>query len=307
MSDLEHTSEEFPIEYIDMRQFDCLLNKIEKPPRGLYMRGNIDILRSDQLMVCIIGSRRHSQYGETVVKSLIHYLAPYNPVIISGLATGIDTLALQYALEKDLHCIAILGSGLDDDSIYPRENIPLAHTIIKNSGLLISEHPAKTKAIKWHFPARNRIMAGLSKAIIIVEGGRKSGTLITARLGLDFNREIISVPGSIFSELSTGPISLIQHGAIPLSHPSEIIDILGLRDNAAIQPELKLREEAMLHERYSRCSVDEKKIMETLVQPIDRNDLLIKTSFEIQKLQVLLTTLEVKGFITEKYGKIVRL
>ncbi len=308
-SDDKAGGDAFPVEQIYVKRYRCLLNEIPQPPDTLFIRGNAELLNSKRLMVCIIGSRKHTQYGESVVKSLIGYLAPYNPIIISGLATGIDTLALQYAVEKDLACIAVLGSGINDNSIYPRENISLAHIILNKSGLLISEYPPGTRADKWRFPVRNRIMAGLAKAIIIVEGGKKSGTLITARLGLDFNRDIICIPGSIFSELSGGPLSLIQHGAIPLTHPSDILEVLELgTDDESLARQSTLHDEAHINERYSRCTTEERMIIDALLyEPLDRNDLLIKTGYEIQKLQVLITTLEVKGFIIEKYGKIVRL
>lgn len=277
------------------------------------------------LKICIVGARKHTAYGVKVVEELIQKLAPYKPIIVSGLATGIDSIALETALKHNLQTIAVIGSGLDDDSIYPRENIPLVYQIQNQNGLIISEYPEGEQGLKWHFPARNRIMAGISDVIIIVEGTERSGTLITARLGLEFGKDIICVPGSIFSPLSTGPLGLISQGAIPLTEIDDIEKILNLEspnkgenqsdksdnsDNKKSEKTAKqlklLKDEPDKTKKYSRCNYDETYVLKVLKEPLSREELTEITQYSYGALQIILIELEIKGYVTEKYGKIVR-
>lgn len=297
--------------YIYVSDYSTSLNLIPKPPQGLYIRGDSEVLNSPYPAVCIIGSRKHTLYGEQVVRSIIETLAPYHIPIVSGLATGIDTLAHTYALKHNLPCIAVLGCGIDDDTIYPRENLSLAHRIIESKGLLISEYPPETKPEKWRFPMRNRIMAGIASVIVIVEGGEKSGTLITGKIGLDYNKHIFCVPGSIFSEVSRGPLSLIVEGATPLIRPSDILEILGIlpiehASQNSICPE---KENVKRYRNIDtmHCNTDEIRILESLAEePLSLNDISYKTGIDIADLYIHITTLEVKKYIIQKYGKIVR-
>lgn len=357
------------IEYLRLADLDCVLNNYADMPQGLYLRRSkasldeakelLSIPRNANLepepvsqytqglerkKICIIGARKHTAYGVLVVKAIIKELVRFNPIIISGLATGIDTIALETALEYNLKTIAVIGSGLDDSSIYPRENIILTHRIEKSGGIIISEYEEGTEASKWHFPRRNRIMAGLADIIIIVEGTRKSGTLITARLGLEYGKDIVCVPGSIFSPLSQGPLSLIEQGAIPLTRIEDIVDLVNTHEidiqlelqfdntkdnkyiieqdenihnkhrgninykNASESPlNLKvIREEQTLAEKYYSCSEEELGILNLLNSPLDRQELLEISQYKLSALQIILIQLEIKGYITEKYGKIVR-
>lgn len=277
------------------------LKNIFNCPAKLYIRGDTDILDLDCLYICIIGARKHSEYGRQVVRGILREIKHYNPIVISGLATGIDSIALQESLELGLRTIAVLGSGLDDESIYPRTNIRLANQIIERGGLLLSEYAPGTSAQKWTFPQRNRIMAGLSHTIIVIEGNRQYGTLITARLGLEFGKTIVSVPGSIFSPLSAGPLSLIADGAIPLTCPEDILSIHNLEKN-----QLALRDRADRDMLYSRCNADELILLEKLAEPKTRDQLLVETKYTADRLQIVILTLEIKGLIEEKMSKIVR-
>lgn len=358
------------IEYVELAGMDCILNMLEDMPQGLYLRRGeatqgeaVDLLcvesgaktseklaknlaqefaqnstqNSARKKICIIGARKHTAYGVLVVKAIVKELARFDPIIISGLATGIDTVALETALEHNLKTIAVIGSGLDDDSIYPRENLLLTYQITGSGGIIVSEYVEGTPAMKHHFPRRNRIMAGLADIIIIIEGSRKSGTLITARLGLEFGKDIVCVPGSIFSPLSQGPLSLIEQGAIPLTQISDILEVLHLEEKNS-QLEFKfdieksaeeakqvgggkktypifddstqnlkiIREEQTLAEKYYRCSEEELGILNLLNEPLDKQQLLEISQYRLSELQIILIQLEIKGYITEKYGKIVR-
>lgn len=301
--------------YIYVSDYSTALNLIPKPPLGLYVRGDPEILNSPIPAVCIIGSRKHTSYGEQVVKAIIEVLAPFKVPIVSGLATGIDTLAHRYALDFGLPCIAVLGCGLDDETLYPRENRTLAHRILSSGGALISEYPPETKPDKWRFPMRNRIMAGIAHTIIIVEGGEKSGTLITGKMGLEYNKQIFCVPGSIFSDLSRGPLSLISEGATPLLHPIDILHSIGIQtlkedhqtsifENQNTSHTLKqYREIDLMH-----CNQNEIKILEFLApEPLTLSNLAEKTSVDISELYIHIVSLEVKKYIKQEYGKIVRL
>lgn len=284
---------------IPRSQFGTNLSHIHTPPKSLYVRGNSELLESSDLKICIIGSRTHTEYGRRVTLDIIKTLAPYHPIIISGLATGIDSHALTYALTHHLRCIAVLGSGLCDDVIYPQSNVGLAHQIVAAGGALISEYGPEVRAQKWSFPLRNRIMAGLSDSIVIVEGGIHSGTLITARLGLEFGRTIISVPGSIFSQLSAGPLSLIEQGAIPLTSPNDILRIHNLSGG-----QLLLRDETSYREQYTRCTPEERTLLDQLGHEMQRDELLRALKWSPDRFQIVLVTLEIKGLIHEKYGYI---
>ncbi|MFM2383552.1 MAG: hypothetical protein RIQ72_124 [Candidatus Parcubacteria bacterium] len=293
--------------YIYVSDYSTSLNLIPKPPQGLYVRGDTEVLNSPYPAVCIIGSRKHTLYGEQVVRSIIETLAPYHIPIVSGLATGIDTLAHTYALKHNLPCIAVLGCGIDDDTIYPRENLGLAYRIIEAKGLLVSEYPPETKPEKWRFPMRNRIMAGIASVIIIVEGGEKSGTLITGKIGLEYNKHIFCVPGSIFSEVSRGPLSLIAEGATPLIRPSDILEVLGIlpKEDIATTQKDGVKVYRDIDTKY--CTADEIRILESLIEePLSLNDISYKTGIDIADLYIHITTLEVKKYIIQKYGKIVR-
>ncbi len=216
------------IDTIYKKDFPELLKQIPEKaiPAKLYYRGNISLLKpaSDEKnlnikYLCVVGSRRHTQYGKELVERLIAPLKDYNIVIISGLAYGIDTIAHQVALKNNIPTIAVPGSGIDTDSIYPKAHRGVAEEIVREGGLLLSEFEPGSTPQPWYFPQRNRIMAGLAHAILIIEAENRSGTLITAKLALDYNRSILAVPGSIFSPHSEGTNSLIRDGAeVILSH-----------------------------------------------------------------------------------------
>jgi DNA processing protein len=192
----------------DSEEYPPLLKQIPDAPLLLYVRGDVKVL--SQFAVAIVGSRRPSAYGSSVAHRQAHDLAQRQLVIASGLARGVDSAAHRGALEAKGKTVAVLGSGLD--VIYPRENKKLADEIAK-SGAVISEFPLGTGPTPENFPIRNRIISGLSLGVVVVEAAEYSGSLITARLALEQNREVFAVPGNITSAQSFGPNHLIKQGA----------------------------------------------------------------------------------------------
>ena len=277
----------------------ALLNEIPDKPKGLYICGNSSLLsRTDLTYICIVGSRRHSTYGYDVCKELIYGLKDLPVVIISGLALGIDTIVHKTALEVGIPCIAVPGSGLDPDIIYPRSNAGLAEEIISSGGLLISEYEPSFRASPWSFPMRNRLMAGLSHAVLIIEGEEDSGTLITARLALEYNRDVLAVPGSIFSQTSSGPLALIKRGANPICSTSDLLEALNLHSN------LELKDEAHVNEKYQQCTDEELEVLQFLKEPLAKDELLKQSGIQKSKLDVILSILEIRGLIIEELGYI---
>jgi DNA processing protein len=204
---------------IDDSDYPALLKEISNPPKILYYIGSWP--KTDLFPLAVVGSRESDIYGERVIKDILSTDILNNTVIISGLAKGIDAAAHKIAK----HTIAVLGTGLDEASFYPKENLELYNQIIARGGLIISEFPIGTKPRPQNFPQRNRIVAGLSLATIIVQAKVKSGALITARLALESGREVLTVPGSIFNELSAGPHLLIAQGATPITNSAELSEI----------------------------------------------------------------------------------
>lgn len=194
------------------------LKLIYDPPKSIYVFGNVDILNTPG--IAIVGCRDATEYGKKATIYFSYNLAKENITIISGLAKGIDSFAHMGALKAYGRTIAVIGSGLDN--IYPKENEKLAQEIIQNGGAIISEYPLGTKPEKQHFPERNRIISGLSQAIIVIEAKEKSGSLITADFAMEQGRDVYAVPGNINSKNSIGTNNLIKDGAIPATNFKDI-------------------------------------------------------------------------------------
>ena len=212
-------------------EYPITLQNMKSPPKTLQMRGQWASSYSKDpdhhRFLCVIGSRIHSTYGAQAVKKLMAGLRGYPISIVSGLAIGIDSLAHEAALEADLHCIGFPGSGLGWDVLYPPSRVQLARRIVEAGGALMSEWPSSFPFTNWTFAARNRIMAGLSHATLIIEAKQGSGTLKTAEYAEKNDRDLLVVPGSIFSELSYGPHMLYKRGAIPIFESADILEALG--------------------------------------------------------------------------------
>ena len=194
---------------IQDKQYPQLLKEIYDPPICLYIRGNKHILNNES--IAIIGCREASNYGLNVANEFAYNLSKQNINIISGLARGIDSEAHLGAVRANQKTIAVLGNGLD--TIYPKENIKLVQNILNSGGAIISEYPLGTKPKKENFPARNRIISGMSKGVLVVEAREKSGTLITVDFALEQGRDVFVIPGNINSINSVGTNDLIKQGA----------------------------------------------------------------------------------------------
>lgn len=212
---------------IEFSEYPALLKEIPDPPEKLYHTGAP--IPPDNSLIAVVGSRKYTEYGKRAAESIIRGLRGYSVTVVSGLALGIDAIAHRAALKNGIHTIAVPGSGLDPQHIYPHSHRGLAEEILKHGGTLFSELEPKAKIYPSNFPARNRIMAGMSHAVLIVEAAPKSGTLITARLAMEYNRDVFAVPGSIFSNVSEGTNALIRDGASPALSADDIIEELHLK------------------------------------------------------------------------------
>jgi DNA processing protein len=269
-----------------------LLQEIPDAPKKLYMIGEFPE-RENNIFLTVIGSRKYTDYGKRVCEKLISGLAGYPFIIVSGLALGIDGIAHRSALNNNLTTIAVPGSGLDESVLYPTSHRNLARDILKNGGCLLSEFEPKQKAAPWTFPQRNRIMAGLSHAVLVIEAENKSGTRITARLATDYNREVFSVPGSIFSTASEGCNELIREGATPITSAKDILNAFHF-----IDPQYPTQQQMMALEP------EEQKVIDLLNEPLSRNALAEKLDMPIIKINILLSSMEIKGLLSESMGKI---
>lgn len=279
---------------IEPDKFPLKLTEIPQPPKQLWLAGNLPNDRQFKYLT-IVGSRRFSQYGQEVCARLIAGLVGQPIVIVSGLALGIDSLAHQKSIEVGLPTVAIPGSGLDPKVLYPRSNLRLAQKIIEAGGALMSELSPTTKAAYYTFPRRNRIMAGLSDATLIIEATEKSGTLITAKLALDYNREVLTVPGSIFQLSCSGSNQLIKTGATPITSSSDILEALNLNPSTNRKNTADLLTDLATPEELEIFN-----ILET--EPMSRDDLVAKSKLDTAEANVLLSHMEVKGLIKEVGG-----
>lgn len=269
-----------------------LLQEIPDAPKKLYIRGTLPA-DENLIYLTIVGSRKYTQYGKSVCEKLIAGLTGYPFVIISGLALGIDAIAHRTALENNLTTIAVPGSGLDDSVLYPATNRNLAFDILRAGGALVSELEPTTKAAMWTFPKRNRIMAGMSHAVLVIEAENKSGTRITARLATDYNRDVFAVPGSIFSPISEGCNELIREGATPITKAEDILNYFGfLDDNTNIQQQM------------IPLTPEEERVINLLHKSRSRNEIAKELDLPITKVNILVSTMEIKGLVTENLGKI---
>ena len=220
--------------------FPPLLRAIHDPPAGLFLRGGAATELLSRLAVAVVGARSCSPYGTHVARECGRELAAAGVVVVSGLARGIDGDAHRGALDAGGPTVAVLGCGVDRD--YPASNHGLARRI-EECGLSVSEYAPGVEPAPWRFPARNRIVAGLCVATVVVEAREASGALITADLALEEGRDVFAVPGEITSALSAGTNALLRLGAVPLTSPAVVLEHLGL-EPAQRQPAVAVGEEA---------------------------------------------------------------
>ncbi|HOZ53401.1 MAG TPA: DNA-processing protein DprA [bacterium] len=200
--------------------YPIFLKNIFSPPPLLYYRGNLNI--DWKMSLSVVGARNHSYYGEKIINSFIPQLVKKSINIVSGLALGIDSLAHVRSIENSGQTVAVLGSGLDNGSIYPYKNKKLFYDIIDNNGLVLSEFCPKTKPLSFNFPQRNRIIAGLSMSTLVIEAGEKSGSLITANQALEEGRNVLVFPGDVCGRSFVGSNNLIKNGAYLVNNTDDI-------------------------------------------------------------------------------------
>jgi DNA processing protein len=200
------------------------LRTIPDAPVNLYVRGQLDI--TVKPLIAIVGSRKATPYGIRVAETLAEELSAAGFGIVSGLAFGIDTSAHHGTLRAKGATIAVLGNGLADEAISPQAQLPLAQALLEHGGALVSEYAPYTPAAPYTFPARNRIIAGMSLGTVVIEAAKRSGSLLTAHAALDYQREVFAVPGSIFSEASEGPHALLRSGAKLVGNIRDILEEL---------------------------------------------------------------------------------
>lgn len=275
---------EYPLAQLTHIAFPQRLLEIPQPPKELWVRGALP--KKDLKWLAVVGSRKYSQYGKDACEHLISGLRGYPIVIVSGLALGMDAIAHKAALNAVLPTVAVPGSGLDWNVLYPKSNQSIAKDILSAGGALLSEYAPNTPASPWTFPQRNRIMVGLSHAVLLVEAGERSGTLITARLTHEYNRDLLAVPGSIFSEGSRGVHQFLKLGATPITSPEDILSALDIAPR----------------EKESVASIlkgDEKRVFELLEKPIERDVLIRTLALPAYEANSLLALMEIQGHIVE--------
>lgn len=279
--------------------FPPALHEIPHPPTELYLRGILPD-PTQFYYLAVVGSRKYTSYGREATERIIAGLAGYPICIVSGLAMGIDGIAHRAALDAGLPTVAVPGSGLADAVLYPRTHLGLAREIVESGGALLSEYEPDLCAAPWTFPQRNRIMAGLCQAVLVIEAEEKSGTLITARLALDYNRNVFAVPGSIFSAPSKGTNRLLRQGATPITSAENLLLELGFIEPKIFNNETQKTLDLTLY------TPEEQAILIFLDEPREREEILNTVALPSSKILSTLTILEIKGIIHETKGKIER-
>ena len=265
------------------------LKELDDAPVVLYYLGKLSIF--DENAVAIVGTRKMTYYGKEVTEKFSSELASLGITIISGLARGIDSVAHRSALNMGGRTIAVIASGLDN--IYPPENIKLANDIVKSGGAILSEYPLGYPALPVNFPSRNRIVSGLSKAVVVIEGYKKSGTLLTASSAAQQGKTVFAVPGQITSPMSEAPHYLLQNGAKWAFCPKDILDELSL--------EVKVDRDKVA--KVLPDSRDEEKIIKLLeAEPLHLDELVRISGGNVSKISSTLMSMRLKGLVKEVGG-----
>lgn len=267
-------------------RFPPRLKAIFDPPQSLYLRGSGEPGLLGRRAVGVVGARSCSPYGAQVARMLGRELAAAGLVVVSGLARGIDGEAHRGALESGGPTVGVLGCGIDRD--YPAANASLSRRM-EDGGLVVSEYEAGVEPAPWRFPARNRIIAGLCEAVVVVEARERSGALITADFALEEGREVFAVPGEITSALSVGSNALLRLGATPLTGSGDVLEALGIeRAEAVVDPDVSEAARRVLG-----------LVRDT---PAGADELVARSSLEAGAVSVALTELELAGLVAGADG-----
>ncbi|OGH13232.1 MAG: DNA protecting protein DprA [Candidatus Levybacteria bacterium RIFCSPHIGHO2_01_FULL_38_26] len=276
------------------KEYPKLLSQIKNPPFVLYIRGDVEILRSAQddiekRTIAVVGTRKTTQYGREVTRMFTEGLAAAGFTIVSGLAMGVDAVSHKTALENNGKTIAVLGCGVD--CCYPRENQGIYNSIVESMGLIVSEYPLSQLPTKGSFPSRNRIIAGLSLGVLVTEGAEDSGALITADYARKFNRPVFAVPGPITSGMSKGPFKLIQKGAKLVTSAYDILKELKV-------PASVKTSAGKQNSKVGNATKEEWMILEILQnEPLHFDEVVRRSGFGSSKTGTLLSLMEIKGMI----------
>lgn len=290
-SELEKlTKENISVMTILDENYPKLLKEIYDPPSVIYVKGQI--LPQDEKALAIVGTRVPSSYGQQATSHLAGQISQAGLTIVSGLARGIDTLAHLAALQNNRRTIAVIGSGIDQASIYPPSNRKLAEQIAQN-GAVISEYPLTSPALKHHFPARNRIISGLALGTLVVEAKEKSGTSLTVQHALEQNREVFALPGPIYSPNSAGPNNLIKMGAKLVTKTEDILEELNLK---SLTDQIQVRQILPDNE-------EEAKILDLLShEPTHIDKIVEQTKMNTAQVNSTIALMEMKGKIKNLGG-----
>jgi len=275
-----------------------LLNCYDSPTL-LYYKGEADLNASK--IIAIIGTRSNTEYAKQVTEKIVKDLSAQNITIVSGLAFGVDAIAHKAAVKNNLPTIGVLAHGLDQ--IYPSEHTGLAKDMIKNNGGLLTEFKSKTKPDKHNFPSRNRIVAGMSDAVVVVETGIKGGSMITAELANGYNKDVFAIPGKTTDSKSTGCNNLIKNSkAVLLTDAEEIIEAMGWQQTKKITPKKQ-------KELFIELSAEEKIIIDILKEKeaVHIDELNFKSGMNSSIVAASILTLELQNVILSLPGKLYRL
>ena len=277
------------------KEYPGLLKEIKNPPFVLYGRGQVPDDTWFAKSIAVVGARKTTQYGREVTKLLTTELVLSGFTIVSGLALGVDAMSHMTTLENNGKTIAVLGCGVDCCS--PGENQSIYDEILKTGNCIVSEFPLGMKPTLWSFPARNRIIAGLSQAVLVTEGAEDSGSLITAEFALKFGRKVFAVPGPITSSMSKGPYKLIQKGAKLVTSGEDI-----LKD---LKSEIRnSKSETISKPKVQRGETKEEQMILNLLQneALHFDELVRQTKFKSSQLSSILSLMELKGLIKSLSG-----
>lgn len=284
------------------KQYPESLRWIQNPPKKLFYRGNWnqEILAN---CLAVVGSRRVTGYGEAVINKIIPGLVRAGLTIVSGFMSGVDSLGHQVCLDAGGKTIAVFGCGLNQ--LVPAGNDKLYDRILDKGGLVVSEYEKEVKARLWTFPQRNRIVAGLSKGVLVIEGGANSGSLITAKLAKTQAKPVLAVPGPVTSSQSAGTNWLIKNGAEIVLDSDDVLKALGMK---SLDLHLRGVPQTQHHlgggDTGVECSEMESRIMEELAkEPLETDDLARKLGMDIVSLSQTLSLMSLKGLVEEKSGK----
>jgi DNA processing protein len=283
---------------LDDKEYPQYLKEIYAPPPILYVKGKKCVFTKHA--VGIVGTRNPTMYGKSAASFITKGLVENNLTIISGLARGIDTVAHETCIQGKGLTVAVLGCGID--IVYPKSNEKLADVICQN-GALISEFPLGTPPESYNFPRRNRIISGLSAAIVVVEAGEKSGSLITAHYALQQGREIFAVPGPINSPMSNGTFALLRDGASPVRNGNDVAESLRVITNSQLVRDVS-RPQLGFKIPLEILSEEEKKVLENLSDmPVRVDDLVETTGLAVGELLCILLNLELKCLVAQQSGQ----